>query len=170
MKMTMNSVVLYILIVAAQLIFTNYIHLSQFVILTVLPALILCLPMSLSAISCMAIAFVTGISVDLLAEGVVGMNTFALVPVAFMRNQFVAWFMGKDVVVRKADFSFRKNGAGKVSLAMFASLILFLILFIIADGAGTRTFWFNTARLVASTLCSGILCFITVNLMNTERR
>ncbi len=168
MKTNVNSWVLFILLIVAQLIITNYIHLSQFVVLTLLPAIIVCLPTSLSPIATMLVAFATGLSVDLLAEGVIGLNTVSILPVALLRNKFIGWTMGEDVVVRKAEFSIRRNGLGKTLALITMSLGLFLIIFITTDSAGTRSFWFNSARFVASLLCSTVLCMIVTGVLNNK--
>lgn len=168
MKANVNSWVLFILLVVAQLIMTNYIHLSQFVVLTLLPAIIVCLPTSLSPIATMLVAFATGMSVDLLAEGVIGLNTVSILPVALLRHKFIGWTMGEDVVVRKAEFSIRRNGFGKTLALQTMALSLFLIIYITTDGAGTRTFWFNAARFVASALCSIVLGMIVTGVLNSK--
>ena len=39
-----NFTVLYVLLVAAQMLICNYLHLTPYIMLSLLPALILCLP------------------------------------------------------------------------------------------------------------------------------
>lgn len=170
MKASVNSFAVYILLVIAQVIITNYFHLSQFIVLSILPVMVLCLPLSLSNIATMLIAFATGMSVDLLAEGVLGMNTLCLLPVALLRKRFIAWTLGEDVVTRASDFSFRRNGSGKTTVAVLMAVSTFLLVFIITDGAGTRSFWFNFARMLASVICSLLLSIPVASVLNREER
>lgn len=170
MKVNVNSGILYILLIIAQLIMTNYFHLSQFISLSLLPAMILCIPLSIPTSLAMLIAFATGLSVDIFAEGVFGLNAFAAVPVAFARNGIVRLVISDEVVTRGGEFSFRKNGAGKVSVAILMAVILFVIVYIIADGAGTRGFWFNSARFFASTICNLGLGILAVRLLNAQEQ
>lgn len=168
MKVNVNSSILFILLIIAQLIMTNYFHLSQFISLSLLPAMILCVPMSIPTVLVMIIAFATGLSVDIFAEGVLGLNAFCLIPVALARNSIVGLVIGNEVVIRGGEFSFRKNGAAKVSLAILMSVALFVLVYVIVDGAGTRGFWFNSARFVASTLCNFVLGVIAVRVLNAQ--
>lgn len=170
MKISANSFLTYLVFVVLQLVMTNYFHLSQFVTLTILPALVLCLPLEIGTFWAMIIAFATGFSVDLLAEGVVGLNTFALVPVAFLRKTIISAVLGEDIVNRHGEFTFRKHGVMKTTAITAMGLILFLIFFIGADGAGMRPFWFNLVRFLASTICSLILCLGVVKTLNTDER
>lgn len=170
MKTSVNSFAVYILLAVTQMVITNYFHLSQFIVLSILPVMVLCLPLSLSTIMTMVIAFATGMSVDLLAEGVLGMNTACLLPVALLRKRFIAWTLGEDVITRQSEFSFRRNGTGKTTVAILMSVATFLILFVIVDGAGTRSFWFNFARLLASLICSLLLSIPVASVLNSEER
>jgi len=74
----------YTIIVIAQMLICNYLHLSHYVTVSILPVAILCLPSRVESIPAMLIAFATGLAVDLLSDGLTGLNTLALVPVAAM--------------------------------------------------------------------------------------
>lgn len=170
MKVSLNSWALYILFVVVQIVMTNYLHLSQFVTLSILPAVIMCLPVTFSPWLVMIVAFATGISVDLLAEGVVGLNCVALLPVAALRDVFIGLVVGSDTVERGSDFNFKKNGPAKVIMVTLMPLVLFLLIYIAADGAGMRPFWFNTARFFASLVVDLILCLMVVKTLNPDDR
>ena len=170
MKTNVNSWALFLLLIIVQLVMTNYLPLSQFVTLSLLPALIMCLPMTMPTFLLMVVAFATGMTVDFLAEGVVGLNTLALVPVAAMRNFVVGIVAGQDTVERGADFNFKKNGPVKVATIVAIPLAVFLLIFIAADGAGMRPFWFNLVRFTASLLVDLAIGMGVVKLLNPDDR
>ena len=143
------------------MIITNYLHLSPLLSLSILPVMVLCIPLSVPTIPAMLIAFVTGGCIDLLAEGVWGLNTAAIVPVAFMRKFLVSAIFGKDHIIREENFSFRKNGSGKIILAITIVQSIFLLIYILVDGAQTRPFLFNLLRFAIS-LAAGIIVSIGV--------
>ena len=136
----------YVLLVLAQLLITNYLHLTPYLMLSILPVLVLTIPLRISTVGALCITFATGLGVDLLAEGVLGINTVALLPVAFVRRGLVNLLFGDELFARKEDFSIHRNGFAKVFAAMVVAQALFLALYIWADGAGVRPFWFNAAR------------------------
>lgn len=170
MRTSKDYILLYILLTAAQLIICNYLQLSQFVVLTLLPALILCMPLSVGSILCMIISFVTGLTVDWLGDGVIGMNALALVPVALLRKPLVSAIFGHDMVERQGSFSIYKNGLFSCAGATIIMVILFMLIYIITDGAGQRPFWFNMVRFICSALSSSILCLIVLNSLNPRER
>ena len=117
------------------------------------------------------IAFATGLSVDLIAEGALGINTVALLPVALLRRSICDFIFGEELVVRGEDFSIRKYGLPKVLFALFLVLSLFLVIYLWADGAATRPWLFNLIRFAVS-LAAGMLLGVAVvdMLMPDDRR
>ena len=83
--MRRNFTLAYLILVVAQVLICNYFHVTQYVMLSILPAMILCLPPKCGTTASLLIAFVTGLAVDFLADGVPGLNAMALLPVAMLR-------------------------------------------------------------------------------------
>ena len=160
----------YILLLIAQVLICNYFHFTPYLTLTLLPALILCLPTRLSTAAGMLIAFVTGITVDLLAEGVVGLNAFALVPVGLLRRGLVRFVFGEELLVRGENFSIHKFGLPKVIFAVFLMQTVFLVLYIWADGAPVRPFLFNFWRYFISGAAGTLLSVVVADLFTHDDR
>lgn len=161
----------YILLAIVQMVICNYFQFSPYLVISILPAMVLCIPLTISTNLCMLTALITGLSVDWLAEGLIGINASALIPVAYARKTLIRVFLGEDLISRKDTFSFRKNGIGKILMALLISYALFFAVYIFLDGAGVRPFMFNLTRFVLSMLCSlipGLL--VTGSLTKEERR
>lgn len=161
----------FILLAIVQMVICNYFQFSPYFVISILPAMVLCMPLNISTNMCMLAAFVTGLSVDWLAEGLIGINASALIPVAYARKTLIRIFLGEDLISRKESFSFRKNGVGKILIALLISYALFFAVYIFLDGAGVRPFLFNLTRFILSILCSlipGLL--VTGSLTKEERR
>ena len=86
----------FFLLVAVQMLICNYLNLSAWLMLSILPVMILCVPLRLPTFWTMLLAFVTGCAVDLLAEGHLGLNALALVPVAFVRKEVIRLIFGDE--------------------------------------------------------------------------
>ena len=160
----------YILLVIAQIIICNYFQFSPYFVISILPAMVLCVPLTIGTNVCMLIAFATGLSVDWLAEGLIGINAASLIPVAYARKTIIRVFLGEDLISRKDSFSFRKNGIGKIMTAILVAYSIFFIVYVILDGAGLRTFWFNLLRVVLSIACSIIPGLIVTGRLTKEDR
>ena len=170
MKVTQNFGILYILMVIGQVIMCNYTHLGPYIMLSMLPAMILCLPTKFSTITCMAIAFASGFAVDWLSEGLIGINIASLVPVALVRNGVIKIFLGEDLITRGDRFSFRKNGISKISAAVIILLAIYLGIYIFLDGAGSRPSLFNLTKFGLSLSCSFIISLIIINVLTPDDR
>ena len=157
MKNGNNFKLLYCLLLICQIVLCNFSPLGPYITLSLLPAMIFCIPMSISTAVCMIIAFGSGLAVDWLSEGLIGINAASLVPVALARKSIVRIFFGEDLITRGDSFSVNKYGTAKVSAALMSSIAVFLLFYVILDGAGTRPMWFNLAYFGASLLCNWIL-------------
>ena len=160
----------YLLLTVAQMFICNYFHLSAYVMLSILPVMVLCIPIRIGTVGAMCIAFATGLAVDLLSEGILALNVLALVPVAFARNGIIRLIFGGELFSRKEDFSIRKSGFGKVAMALLIAQALFLGVDIWADGAGTRPFWFNAARFGASLAAGFVVSLLLVDTLAPDSR
>lgn len=170
MRMNQHFGILYILLLICQLILCNYSPLGPYIMLTMLPAMILCVPLTISTIGCMFIAFGSGLAVDWLAEGLIGINAASLIPVALARKTIIKIFLGEDLITRKDSFSFNKYGTSKVSAAIITSIAIFLAMYIMLDGAGTRPLWFNTVSFLASLLCNWLLGLLVTHTLTPDDR
>lgn len=162
--------ILYILLVIVQMIICNYFQFSPYFVLSILPAMVLCIPLNIGTGMAMVIAFVTGLSVDWLAEGLIGINTIALLPVAYARKTIIRIILGEDLISRQESFTFRKNGIVKIGIALLISYLIFFVIYITFDGAGTRSFWFNLLRFILSLSGSLIAALITTSAITSEER
>ena len=165
MKTNRNIGLTYILMVIVQMFICNYFHFSMYVTLSMLPAMVLCIPLSVNTSLAMVIAFATGLATDVFSDAVLGLNAMSLVPVALARKYIIRTFIGEETVEREESFSFRKNGLGKVSASIALCELIFFAIYIIMDGAGTRPVWFNISRLCASMAASYILSLIAIHML-----
>ena len=170
MKSNSGNTLMYVLLVLIQILVCNFINTGPYVFLSVLPVFILCLPLTVPAIPLMLIAAVSGLAVDWLAEGIIGLNALALIPVAFIRNRMVVLLFGKDHTDRAEGFSFRKNGFTRVSAAILICQTIYLLIYIWADGAGTRPFLFCLVRFSASLVCGYLVSLPVFNMLTSMER
>lgn len=170
MRANQNFGTLYTLLVIGQVVLCNYGQLGPYIMLSILPAMVLCIPPSMSTIAGMLIAFISGLSVDWLSEGLLGLNTAAILPVALMRKGIIKIFMGEDIISRGDRFSYKKNGFAKISAANSICLIVFLALYIILDGAGTRPAWFCLSKGCLSFVFNFFLAIIVTNILSPDDR
>ena len=161
---------IYLCIVAIQVLICNYLNVSYYLTLSLLPVIVIMIPVRYSAIAAMLIAAASGFMVDVLGDGVLGLNMLAITPVALARNGLLRIIFGQEVFAQNEDVTIKKYGIIKFIGFIALAQTLFLIIYILADGAGTRPFWFNALRFGIS-LVAGILVslFIADNLAKDYR-
>ena len=170
MRTGQNSAVLFIFLLICQIALCNFAHLGPYIMPSILPAMIMCIPLSVSTTLCMLIAFVSGLSVDWLSEGLIGINAASLIPVALARKTLIRVILGEDMINRMDSFSIRKNGLGKILTLMIAAGIIFLVIYVILDGAGTRPFWFNVSRFWLSLAINTGLAILIADILSPDDR
>ncbi|MGN1211072.1 MAG: hypothetical protein ACI4TM_05255 [Candidatus Cryptobacteroides sp.] len=170
MKTTQNKLLTIILMTIVQMVICNFFDFSLYVVLSLLPAMIMCYPLSRGTMETMVVAFLSGLAVDWLSDGLIGLNALALVPVALCRKPVTSLIMGEEAIVREEDFTIRKNGFLKVSAVLVAGEVIFFAIYILADGALTRPFWFDLTRFLASVVASYFLSLAVVEVMSPSRQ
>ena len=160
----------FILLLIVQICLCNFLRLSQFVMLSILPAMILMIPIKRGTFVSLIIAFVSALAVDLLSDGLLGLNILALVPVAFARKGIITLVFGEEIFARKEDVSIPRQGFWKMTVAILMVQSLFLLIYLFADGAGTRPAWFNVSRFAASLVSGYMLSLFVIDLLAPERQ
>lgn len=160
----------YVLLVIAQLLLSNFLRVSPYMMVTILPLMVLCISIRVGTVGAMFIAAATGLTVDFLTEGLIGINTISLVPVAFLRNGIIRLVFGNELFARGEDFSPNRNGFSKTVLALFLAQSLFLLIYIWIDSAGMRPLSFNALRFAVSLVTGMLVSLMCLGLMAPDPR
>lgn len=160
----------YIIIVIVQMILYNYCRFTPYLILTLLPVIVFCMPVDIGAIGSMFIAFATGLAVDYFSEGIIGLNAAALLPVALFRRPVISMLFGSEPFERHESISMQKYGVAKMSLGMIIMITLFFLVYILLDSAGSRPAWFLLLTLACSVPASYLLSLVIVNQLTYDDR
>ena len=151
----------YSLVVIFQLLICTHLHVSQYLMLSVLPVIVLLIPLRYNTVVAMLVAFATGLLVDLLADGGIGLNALALVPVALIRKPLIARIFGTETFARQVDISLSHYGYLKFTIALAIVQLLFLLIYVIVDSAGARSVLFCSIRIAVS-LVVGVLVALAI--------
>ena len=153
--------VFFALILLAQIILANFLNLGAYIALSFLPVLILSLPVKYKAPAVMLIAFGAGFAADFLSNGVLGLSSLAILPVALAKEWLISLIFGSELRSRGEHISTRRQGVPKMSLALLIFTALFFAVYVPADVAGTRPAGFIALRWLLSTIVStGVQVFL----------
>ena len=138
--MNRNITFLFFLFLLVQVLISHLFQTGPWCVLTLLPAMVLCLPTQWSTLRLMLVAFVSGLAVDFLADGLIGLNAFSLVPVALVRRFLLVHLFNEELVLRGETLSWRKWGLPRILGCVLICTALFLLLYVTVDAAGERAF------------------------------
>lgn len=160
--------VVFLLLLVAQVLLMNFFNFTQMLTITFLPVMMLCFPTDKGTKIAMLVAFAAGFAVNFLGDGMLGLASFALVPIAFLRNGVIRLVFGSEVFSRGENISIKRQGVVKIGIAVFIMTGIYLILYIWADGAGTHPMWFNFFKFLLSWVASSLISFFLVELLTAE--
>ena len=158
----------FVVMAIVQVVLCNFLNLSRFMVLSFLPALVLMLPLGLGNILMMLIAFALGFVVDFFSTGMLGLTSFALVPVALLRNFVIDLLFGDELGSREGELSVTRFGILKFMLATLMLCAVFFLLYVWIDAAGTQKFWEVALRFFLSTLVSTPVCILAARILRPE--
>lgn len=138
----------------AQVLLGNYFPLSRYVLISMLPAIILLLPLDTRPIVAMLLSFALGFAVDFFSTGMLGLSSLALVPVGLVREAVITMVFGDELSARSEELSLQRLGIPKMALASLMLCSVFFLVYIWADSAGTVAFWPCAIRFVLSVAVS----------------
>ena len=160
--------IIYIVLLVAQIVFANYLDLTQYAVLYFLPAMILCAPVTTGTVPLMLLAFLSGLAFNFFSDGMLGIVSCSLVPVALLRRPVVSLVIGSDVFNRKENLSIAQHGLSKISTVCVLCQAVFLLVFVILDSAGTRTFAFNAIKFGVSLVIGTLASLVVFRLFNPK--
>lgn len=159
MKKT-GDIFFFVLLFLLQLVLSDYVHLGPWVYLCILPLLILCIPLSRSPQAVMLIAFALGLGLDILSDGVPGLNAFAAVLAAAPRKFFYRTLVNADRQDKTEVPKIREVGLPKYLKYLGVITALYLAAYIVVDCVSFRPPVFLLGKFLISWVASTALCLL----------
>lgn len=161
-------IIAFVVLMAVQIVLCNFLNLSRFVVLSYLPALVLMLPLRMGNVPMMIAGFALGFLVDFFSTGMLGLTSFAIVPVALARNFTVDILFGDELGTREGELSVSRFGIPKFALATFILCVIYFLLYVWVDSAGTVKFWSGAVRFLLSVIVSTPVCLVVSRILRPE--
>ena len=161
-------ILLCVVLIVAQVFLINYFSLSRYVVISLLPAIILMLPLKMGSISSMLVAFVIGFVVDFFSNGMLGMTSIALVPVALTRFSVYGMVFGDEMSSRADVISISRLGVPKMALAALLMCGLYFLVYVWVDSAGTVPFGPAALRFLLSVVVCTPISVLVSKLLRPE--
>lgn len=161
------DILFFVLVFLLQVILTDYLHLGPFVYLCLIPFLILHIPFSRRPHVVLLVAFGMGLALDLLSDGVAGLNAAAAVAAAASRQLLYRTLVNRDRQDQTEVPVPASLGLGKYLKYAIAVTAVYMAVYVLFDCLSFRPFGFVLLKFLASTLVStGLGLLMTLSLQN----
>ena len=158
-------ILIFCLLLVAQILLSNFLDITQYFTVALLPTMMFCRPLRSGTILNLAIAFAAGFVTDFFGSGMLGLSSAALLPAVILCNPVLHIFFNEETFSRMDNLSIGKLGLGRVLAACACILAVYLAIYILLDGAGTRTMQFNLIRFGISFGGNLLLSIIVLDLL-----
>lgn len=159
----------YLLLICVQILLWNFFNFSQFLMIAIVPALVICFTLRRSSAADMIVSFVIGFACDFFCGAPLGLTSLALVAVAAFRKPIVRLVMGSEVFSRGEEISPYRQGWSKMAITTTILTLLFLLIYVCVDTAGTRPFWVDLIKIGASLALSTPISLYIIGLLSNHQ-
>jgi rod shape-determining protein MreD len=160
MNVDFKKILYALVIIVVQCILDNYVDLSIYLRIVLVPYLILILPYRYRTISAMILAFFIGLAVDIFTTGVLGINAGALTAVAFIRQKMLHAIMDERNMERHDSPDLKVMGVGKGLFYIGVPYLLFFIISVLLDNFSIRPLAITIPKILAGTIVSGVISML----------
>jgi len=160
MNVDFKKILYALVIIVVQCILDNYVDLSIYLRIVLVPYLILILPYGYRTISAMILAFFIGLAVDIFTTGVLGINAGALTAVAFIRQKMLHAIMDERNMERHDSPDLKVMGVGKGLFYIGVPYLLFFIISVLLDNFSIRPLAITIPKILAGTIVSGVISML----------
>ena len=164
-----SNILFFVLVFLLQLVISDYIHLGPWLFVTLMPFLIVAIPLQRSPHWVMLAAFIMGLLLDILSDGVVGLNAFAAVLAAAPRKFLYRLLVNADRQDKTVVPTPGECGLGKYLKFLAAVTAIYIAGYLLLDCVGSRPAVFILVRFAASTVLStGVSLFLAYAIQNRK--
>lgn len=154
------DILYFVLVFLLQLVIADYLHLGPFICISLIPFLILNIPLSRSPHTVMLTAFGLGLVLDVLSAGVPGMNAFAAVLTATLRKFLYRTLVNSDRQDKTEVPLLKETGLRKYGRYLSALVATYLAAYILLDCVSFRPAGFLAVKFVVSSFASLVLSML----------
>lgn len=162
MNNTLKYITLGAIVVICQILVSEYVNIWAVLYIAVFPQFIILLPPTMNRSAYMLVAFVLGLSIDLFADGVLGLNAAALTAMAYFRTAIL------KLIIPKTSFDNYDNQPiiprtveiPKLALLNTLMLAIFFTVYVLIDSAATFPFGYTIFKIFLCVAANSVITFV----------
>lgn len=169
MNNKITAIIFWTLVFLIQLAISDYLNLGTWIYLCLIPLIIVNIPFSRSPQATMLIAFGVGIALDILSDGIVGLNAASAVLAAALRKPAYRALVNADRQDKTEVPTLSGSGALKYIEFLTAVTAVYLLAYVLLDCAGFRPLGFIALKFIISLVIDvAVALLISASFLNRE--
>ncbi len=167
MPTLLRQIIIYAVVILIQVIMNNYVNLGPMVYICLVPLLVIYLPLDQKNYLTLIIAFGLGLLIDILSDGVLGLNAGAATLVALVYKPLFYPIFQKNNYSKKYILPIRESGLWHHVLYLLIILAIYFLFYIAFDGLAKTTLLVSLIRYLVNILVNlAIALAIDLTLFN----
>lgn len=151
-----------------QLLISGYINIWPMLYIAVFPLLVITLPYTCNHIVSILTAFCFGLLVDILSDGVLGLNAAAIVAIAYFRPLLFKVAVSKTTLENTIEITQRTIGITQFLLVTALSYAIFFTIYIALDSWGYFSFIYTIARFLLNIIINTAVALLLWKSINSQ--
>lgn len=164
----LKYVILGVFLLLIQLLISGYINIWPMLYIAVFPLLVITLPYTCNHIVSILTAFCFGLLVDILSDGVLGLNAAAIVAIAYFRPLFFKVAVSKTTLENTIEITQRTIGTTQFLLVTALSYAIFFTIYIALDSWGYFSFIYTIARFLLNIIINTAVALLLWKSINSQ--
>lgn len=156
----LRQIIIYAVVILLQVILNNYVNLGPMVYLCLIPLLIIYLPLDQKNYVSLIIAFGLGLIIDILSDGVLGLNAGAATLVALVYKPLFYPVFQKNNYSKKYIPPIRESDLWHHALYLLIILAIYFFFYIAFDGLAKTTLLVSAIRYLVNIAVNLVLALV----------
>ena len=167
MPIYLRQIIIYAVVIFLQIILNNYVNLGPMIYICLIPLLVIYLPLDQKNYLSLILAFGMGLIIDILSDGVLGLNAGAATLVALVYKPLFYPIFQKNTYSKKYIPPVRESGIWYHTLYLLIILAIYFLFYIAFDGLAETTLLVSLVRYLVNILVNlALALMIDVTLFN----
>ena len=156
----LRQIIIYAVVILLQVILNNYVNLGPMIYICLIPLLVIYLPLDQKNYISLIIAFGMGLVIDILSDGVLGLNAGAATLVALVYKPLFYPIFQKNNYSKKYILPIRESGLWQHALYLLIILEIYFLFYIAFDGLAKTTQLVSLIRYLVNLLVNLALALV----------
>ena len=156
----LKYIILGAFLVLIQILISGYINIWPMLYIAVFPFVIIILPQQINKFLLLPVAFLLGIAVDFISDGIPGLNAAALTALAFFKDPILKLLLSRTALENLSGVTEYTLGSSKFLLYTILMYSIFFLFYMGLDSFGYYSFGYTALRLIINVIANSFIAIL----------